>query len=90
MQTYLVAYDLSDDKERHKVSRTLAKYGFRYQKSVFEVQMDRNRLSGLRRDLAALDLQSGFVAIVPTGRREEWLVAGTQPPSPADVSAFIV
>ncbi len=44
---YLVAYDISDDSRRVKVSRLLTKYGYRIQLSVFylpsvsEAEVDR-------------------------------------------------
>ena len=34
---YVVAYDISDNRIRHKVARMLTKYGYRIQLSVFYI-----------------------------------------------------
>jgi len=39
MQTYLACFDISDDKQRRKISRRLEHFGLRVQYSVFEVSI---------------------------------------------------
>lgn len=39
MSTFLVCYDLENDRERQRVARILLRYGERVQYSVFEVQL---------------------------------------------------
>jgi len=40
MRTYLVCFDISDDRIRYRVSKALAEYGTRVQRSVFEVAIN--------------------------------------------------
>lgn len=40
--TYLVSYDIADDKDRNKVSDILSGYGSRVQYSVFECIFEKN------------------------------------------------
>lgn len=58
---YAVVYDLSDDKERYRVSRTLEGYGFRVQKSVFECKLSRAGKHSLLDQLGRLAIRSGSV-----------------------------
>lgn len=53
---YLVAYDIEDDSERRRVSRVVAGFGLRVQKSVFECRLTRAGLGKLERKLLALEL----------------------------------
>lgn len=39
---YLVVYDIVDNKTRYKIAKLLSRYGFRIQKSAFEVICDKN------------------------------------------------
>lgn len=39
MHTYAVCYDLSDDKRRTRIAKTLLEYGERVQYSVFEISV---------------------------------------------------
>ncbi len=40
MHVYLVCFDISDDRARHKVGKLLLHYGSRVQESVFEIMVD--------------------------------------------------
>lgn len=60
---FLVAYDLSIDKERRKVEKLMTSLGQRVQKSVFECQLDKARETRLLVALRRLKLQSGDVRI---------------------------
>ncbi|WP_019606017.1 CRISPR-associated endonuclease Cas2 [Teredinibacter turnerae] len=51
MKTYLVCFDITDDKSRNKVGNLLLAYGERVQLSVFEIALNNNR------ELAALKTQ---------------------------------
>lgn len=46
-ETYLIAYDISDDKKRAKVMSALLAYGNRVQYSVFEVVLTDSQLKHL-------------------------------------------
>ncbi len=45
MKSWLICYDIEDDKERTRVYKCLLKYGKAVQKSVFEVSFPNSRLS---------------------------------------------
>ncbi|RLB69052.1 MAG: CRISPR-associated endonuclease Cas2 [Deltaproteobacteria bacterium] len=60
---YLVVYDVSDDRERHRVSKTLEGYGFRIQKSAFECSLTRSGKERIIERLKALEIETGFVNI---------------------------
>jgi len=40
MLAYLACFDITDDGVRYRVGKTLAQYGDRVQKSVFEISLD--------------------------------------------------
>src|SRR5712664_2501172 len=52
--TYLVCYDICDDKRLKKVFKTMRNYGDHLQYSVFECQMTATDLVRCRTDLAAI------------------------------------
>ncbi len=61
--TYVVIYDISNDRERAKVADLLEGYGLRVQESAFECRLrgpQRGRLVGA---LRSLGLESGHVAL---------------------------
>jgi CRISPR-associated protein Cas2 len=60
---YAVVYDITADRERRKVEKTLKDYGFRIQKSVFECRMNKRSLQELIEQLEKLELSTGFVKI---------------------------
>ncbi len=47
--TYVVAYDISDDRIRDRMAEALAGFGQRVQESVFECQLDPGDVPALRR-----------------------------------------
>lgn len=51
---FVIAYDIENDRRRNKVMSTLKDCGLRVQYSVFECELDRNRLTELRRRLGHL------------------------------------
>ena len=50
----VISYDISQDKRRNKVAKTLQDYGARVQYSVFEVNLERKQIDQLRRELHKL------------------------------------
>ncbi len=48
---WVICYDISDDKRRRKVQKTLEGFGRRVQYSVFECEIDLKRLERLERKL---------------------------------------
>lgn len=60
---YAVVYDISCDRERRKVDRTLKGFGFRVQKSVFECRMNRRSREDLEDKLVLLAVKTGFIKL---------------------------
>ena len=60
---FIIAYDISDDKERARVVKCVEQCCRRVQKSVWIGELSSHALSKLRRKLEALDLQTGMVDI---------------------------
>ncbi len=89
---YVLAYDVTDDRERARVSKVLAGYGFRVQKSVFECRLTRGAREGLLRRIEGLHLETGFVAcyaLAPNAHRR-FAGAGASPVFQPEASAFIL
>ena len=60
---FAICYDLSDDRERRRVDRVLAGYGFRAQKSVYECHLTAADRKRLQRKLENLALATGHVKL---------------------------
>lgn len=59
MNSYLICYDISDDRDRNRVARLLERYGERVQYSVFEVHLGRaEQLAGIERELREILAES--------------------------------
>ena len=86
---YVVAYDISSDRERNRADKLLQGYGFRRQRSVFECRLTRGMLGRLRRDLEELMLESGFVMIYHLAPNSRPFVLGEAPPFHDDDWAWI-
>jgi CRISPR-associated protein Cas2 len=69
MSQYLAAYDIAEDRRRARVSRLLANYGQRLQRSVFVIQLDHDDLPELRRELGGILAASDSFALVPVDER---------------------
>lgn len=50
-QRYVVAFDISDDRQRYRVNKILAHWGNRVQKSVYEILITRGELVELEQRL---------------------------------------
>ena len=60
---YVVVYDIENNRERNRVSKTLAGYGTRVQKSVFECRLTRSGLTRLLGRLEELNVETGCVLV---------------------------
>ncbi len=60
---YVAVYDVSDDKERERVSAVLEGAGFRIQESVFECLLTTRSKDKLKISMEKLGLQTGFVLL---------------------------
>jgi len=58
---YLIAYDISDDKIRNKIAKYLEKKGLRIQKSLFALDVNKNKIRYVLRDLEILRKNDGII-----------------------------
>jgi CRISPR-associated protein Cas2 len=93
--TYLVCYDISDEKRLKKVFKTMRNYGDHLQYSVFECQMTGEDLVRCRGDLTGIINQSEdqvlFVNLGPAeGRGDRVITALGKPYTQVDSPCIIV
>lgn len=60
---YIVAYDISETRERNKVIKVLNDYGERVQESVWTCELDTFQYFELRKKLEKMQLKSGVISI---------------------------
>lgn len=94
-QSYLVCYDISDDKRLRKVFKTMRGYGDHLQYSVFECQFTARDLARCRGELNAIihhdEDQVLFVHLGPAeGRGDRTITALGQPYTNIEASCFVV
>ncbi len=88
---FVVAYDITEDKERYRVEQTLKNYGFRVQKSVFECRLTKSGLKRLVDDLEKISPKTGFVRIYRVPINIKHLDIGINPnPNIDELPIFIV
>lgn len=90
---YLVAYDVSNHRERRHVARVLESFGIRSQKSVFTCRLTRGWLAAMNERLRDLGLKTGTVLIAPIDQRRVATMLGAAPataPLPSCTAAIIV
>ena len=63
---YIVAYDISDSKERNLVAKKIECYGERIQKSVWTCDVSSLKINKLREKLADLKINTGYIHIWQT------------------------
>lgn len=93
--TYLVCYDICDDKRLRRVFRVMRGWGDHLQYSVFECQLRDIDLVRLRAELAAIihhtEDQVLFVCLGPSdGRGERVIHALGKPYSPVSAPCIVV
>ncbi len=93
--TYLVTYDICDDKRLKKVHRTMKNFGDHLQYSVFECQLSPADLKQCRAELARIihhrEDQVLFIDLGPSeGRGERVITSLGLVYSPVDASCWIV
>jgi CRISPR-associated protein Cas2 len=93
--TYIVCYDIRDEKRLRKVHKTMRNWGDHLQYSVFECQLTSSDLISCRAELAQIihhDLdQVLFINLGPSkGRGERVIEALGQPYTAVDAPCFIV
>jgi CRISPR-associated protein Cas2 len=93
--SYLVCYDICDDKRLRKVFQVMRGYGDHLQYSVFECQLKDSDLAKLRAELAGIihhtEDQVLFVCIGPSdGRGDRVITALGKPYTSFDAPCIIV
>jgi CRISPR-associated protein Cas2 len=93
--TYLVCYDIRDDKRLRKVFKTMKDWGDHLQYSVFECQFTPTDLLRCRHELSEIinhaNDQVLFIDLGPTeGRGERVITALGQPYTPINAPCVIV
>ena len=82
---YIVAYDITDNKERKTVSKKIEKYGERIQKSVWICDITSTECKKLRSSLEDLSIESGNIHIW-FAQNEPWKIGD---PDKMPVRAFV-
>lgn len=93
--TYLVCYDIAEDKRRDRVFKVCKNHGEHLQFSVFECDLNGTELTGLQRELAAVISQAEdqvlFVSLGPAeGRGERVITALGRPYTKLDAPCYVV
>jgi CRISPR-associated protein Cas2 len=93
--SYLVCYDICDDKRLRKVFQTMRNWGDHLQYSVFECHLTETDLVRLRTELSHIiqhkEDQVLFVYLGPAeGRGERVITALGKPYTPVDASCIVV
>lgn len=93
--SYLVCYDICDDKRLRKVYETMRNFGDHLQYSVFECQLTEMDLARCRDELAQIihhkEDQVLFVNLGPAeGRGDRVITAMGKPYSPIDSPCIVV
>lgn len=93
--TYLVCYDIRDDKRLRRVHRTMRDFGDHLQYSIFECQLNPIDLARCRHTLGEIIKHSEdqvlFVDLGPAeGRGERVITALGQPYSPIAAPCIVV
>jgi CRISPR-associated protein Cas2 len=93
--TYLICYDITDDKRRDRAFKVCKKHGIHLQFSVFECDLNAMELTGLQRELGAVislaDDQVLFVSLGPAeGRGERVIAALGKPYTKLDSPCYVV
>ncbi|MGI6393641.1 MAG: CRISPR-associated endonuclease Cas2 [bacterium] len=88
---YVIAYDISCNNERSRVSKILLGFGFRRQKSVFECVLSATDKKKLIEKLAKLKIETGFIKIYKQEYCFQSQTIGNAPENDPDKGhAFIV
>ncbi len=93
--TYLVSYDICDDKRLRKVFKTMRDFGDHLQYSVFECQFTPIDLAKCRHELSQIikhnEDQVLFIDLGPTeGRGDRVITSLGQAYSPIEAACYVV
>ena len=81
---YVAVYDVSSAIERTRVAKVLEGFGIRVQMSAFECQLTRSGRDQLKKRLADLKLETGFVYLYRRDALSRRVGIGQCPENPFD------
>ena len=87
---FVVAYDITDDKERDKIANVLKDFGFRVQKSVFECKLRKGELEKMVRKIEELNLKTGFAIVYRIQKNSKKRIIGSAPKNIDDDVLYLV
>ncbi len=93
--TYIVCYDIADDKRLRKVFKACSNYGMHLQFSVFECDLNPSELIGMERELSGIinhaEDQVLFISLGPAeGRGERVIHSVGLPYMKMDAPCYVV
>lgn len=93
--TYLVCYDITDDKRRDRAFKACKNHGAHLQFSVFECDLNGSELACLQRELSEVisvkDDQVLFVSLGPAENRGDRVIAALgRPYTKLDAPCYVV
>jgi len=93
--TYLVCYDITEDKRRDRVFKVCKNHGEHLQFSVFECDLNLSELAALQRELLAVILPANdqvlFVSLGPSEGRGDRVIASLgKPYTKLDATCYVV
>jgi CRISPR-associated protein Cas2 len=90
VQSFAIAYDLSDDRERARVDKVLKGWGRRVQKSVFMVRAPKRGVDRLKAELERLELRSGSVLFFRLQANVKTASVGLAFDDPDEALAYVI
>lgn len=87
VQAYIISYDISDNKERYRVEKTIRDFGFRIQHSVFYAVLDQHHQKKLKSHLNRLNIKTGYIFITSINKNS-WDTIGVNPFIPEEDWSF--
>lgn len=76
---YVAVYDVTEDRERTRIAKILQGFGFRVQKSVFEIRLTKASKETLKKRLEELNLESGCVFLYRLNENSKRINVGKVP-----------
>lgn len=77
--SFIISYDIEDDRERTRVSKVLEGFGRRVQKSVFECPLTKSQKHKIEEKLEKLAIITGFVLIYRFDEKVKRVAIGNPP-----------
>lgn len=65
METWLVIYDIRNDKRLRRIAKLMERYGVRVQKSVFETMCDEHTIQRMRHEAKMILEKEDSLIVVP-------------------------